>query len=90
MFEDMGIENPFNYQLDFESFLQDPHIIAKKECKSSGECDKFRALVDKCADRINNATEFTDETCNEEMIDYVQCIDECVSVAFLCISLAFL
>uniref|UniRef100_A0A0K0CVD5 Cytochrome b-c1 complex subunit 6 n=1 Tax=Angiostrongylus cantonensis TaxID=6313 RepID=A0A0K0CVD5_ANGCA len=36
----------------------------------------FKALLDECNDRVNSRTN-TEETCHQEMLDYIHHLDQC-------------
>lgn len=38
-------------------------------------------VLETCNDRVKSKKE-TDETCYEELLDYVHCVDACVSIFF--------
>jgi|UniRef100_A0AC35FTU7 ubiquinol-cytochrome c reductase subunit 6 len=37
---------------------------------------KFKELLDECNDRVNSRTK-TEETCHQEMVDYIHHLDHC-------------
>lgn len=39
---------------------------------------KLQEKLNTCNDRVNSRTK-TEETCLEEILDYVQCVDHCVA-----------
>ena len=58
--------------------LQDIQDKLKDACRETKECIKAKEIYDSCATRVNSRSK-TEETCHEEMMDYVHCVDHCVS-----------
>ncbi|KAI6184346.1 Cytochrome b-c1 complex subunit 6 [Aphelenchoides bicaudatus] len=44
--------------------------------KCAGHVSKFKEVLDECNDRVNSRSN-TEETCNQEMIDYIHALDHC-------------
>ncbi|XP_013778449.1 cytochrome b-c1 complex subunit 6, mitochondrial-like [Limulus polyphemus] len=61
-----------------EEELVDPGETLKAECAQEAKCVALQARMDECTNRVNN-TEGTDETCVEELFDFLHCVDHCVS-----------
>ena len=59
-------------------FLQDPLTKLKELCGDDHACEKFKHRLQECTDRVNSKP-WTKETCNEELLDFLHCVDECVS-----------
>ncbi|XP_041359799.1 cytochrome b-c1 complex subunit 6, mitochondrial-like [Gigantopelta aegis] len=59
-----------------EAELVDPQDTLKASC--SGGCEQYRAVLEKCNDRVNSRSN-TAEMCVEELFDFVHCVDSCVS-----------
>lgn len=59
-----------------EEEIVDPLSIRREKCQQEPKCAKLKLRLDKCTNRVTNAKE-TDETCFEEIIDYVNCVDHC-------------
>ena len=59
--------------------VQDPQDTKKESCSASSECAAVKARLDDCTARISSNGS-TDETCEEELFDFLHCVDACVSV----------
>jgi len=55
----------------------DPLLIRREKCREDPDCKKLKLRLDKCTKRVTKAGEKTEETCFEEIIDYVNCVDHC-------------
>ncbi|KAI4487009.1 hypothetical protein M0802_012109 [Mischocyttarus mexicanus] len=62
---------------DEEPELVDPQTVLREKC-SAKHCEKFKEILGTCNDRVNSRKK-TEETCFEELIDYVHCVDHCVA-----------
>ncbi|KAL8621667.1 hypothetical protein ACOMHN_024638 [Nucella lapillus] len=60
-----------------EEELVDPQETLKESCSGSAECEKYKTLFDACAERVSGNSK-SDETCEEELFDFVHCVDHCV------------
>ncbi|KAL2731441.1 hypothetical protein V1478_004986 [Vespula squamosa] len=60
-----------------EEELVDPQTVLREEC-SAKNCEKLKEILNTCNDRVNSRKQ-TEETCLEELVDYVQCVDHCVA-----------
>jgi ubiquinol-cytochrome c reductase subunit 6 len=49
----------------------------KELCGEDHACEMFKHRLQECTDRVNNKP-WTKETCNEELLDFLHCVDECV------------
>ncbi|XP_012222421.1 cytochrome b-c1 complex subunit 6, mitochondrial [Linepithema humile] len=61
-----------------EEELVDPQKVLREECSQLSKCVNLQEKLNTCNDRVNSRSN-TEETCIEELIDYVQCVDHCVS-----------
>ncbi|XP_077278075.1 ubiquinol-cytochrome c reductase 11 kDa subunit [Temnothorax americanus] len=61
-----------------EEELVDPQTVLREECSQLPKCASFKEKLDTCNNRVNSRSN-TEETCLEEIIDYVQCVDHCVA-----------
>lgn len=50
----------------------------QEACTKLPKCKSFQDKLNTCNDRVNSRTK-TEETCLEELIDYVGCIDHCAA-----------
>ncbi len=57
----------------------DPQDELKEKCSELTTCAKLREELDNCNDRVNSRTQ-TAETCEQELFDFVHCVDHCVSL----------
>ncbi|XP_034934383.1 cytochrome b-c1 complex subunit 6, mitochondrial [Chelonus insularis] len=58
--------------------LVDPLQVRREECRQKPKCITLKEKLDTCNDRVNSRTK-TSETCLEEIIDYVSCVDHCAA-----------
>ncbi|XP_053984436.1 cytochrome b-c1 complex subunit 6, mitochondrial [Hylaeus volcanicus] len=58
--------------------LVDPQKILREKCALRKKCVFLQNQLTTCNDRVNSNSD-TDETCIEELIDYVECVDHCVA-----------
>lgn len=56
--------------------IVDPLTVRREKCQQDPKCLKLKSRLEKCTARVNNAKQ-TDETCFEEIIDLVNCVDHC-------------
>lgn len=56
--------------------IVDPLSIKREKCNEDPKCVKLKLRLDKCTKRVNKNPK-TEETCFEEMIDLVNCVDHC-------------
>lgn len=49
----------------------------KELCAEDHACEKVKHRLQECNDRVNGKP-WTKETCNEELMDFLHCVDECV------------
>ncbi|CAG2163164.1 unnamed protein product [Oppiella nova] len=57
--------------------LTDPQVVLREECNQK-HCQGFDQKMKECNDRVNSRSK-TSETCMEELIDWMHCVDHCVS-----------
>jgi len=60
-----------------EEDIVDPHDTMKASCTGTDKCSKLKAVLDECTDRVNSKSN-TSESCYEEVIDLIQCVDHCL------------
>ncbi|XP_046740319.1 cytochrome b-c1 complex subunit 6, mitochondrial [Diprion similis] len=58
--------------------LVDPQKQLKEECGTLPKCVSLQEKLTTCNDRVNSRTK-TQETCTEELFDYLHCVDHCVA-----------
>lgn len=56
--------------------------LARKRCKNEGECPALKSKWDECQKRVEEYPDYG-EDCVEEFLDYMHCVDTCVSLDFL-------
>jgi len=61
-----------------EEELVDPQTVLREECNKEAKCVSFKEKLDTCNDRVNSRSN-TEESCLEELLNYVQCVDHCVA-----------
>ncbi|XP_020293261.1 cytochrome b-c1 complex subunit 6, mitochondrial-like [Pseudomyrmex gracilis] len=61
-----------------EEELVDPQTKLRETCSQQAKCTNLQEKLNTCNDRVNSRTK-TEETCLEELIDYVECVDHCVA-----------
>jgi len=61
-----------------EEELVDPQTVLREKCSEEPKCVAFKEKLDTCNDRVNSRSN-TEETCLEEILDYVQCVDHCAA-----------
>merc|ERR1712087_881337 len=62
-----------------EEELVDPQDTAKETCGSKSECSGYKSKYEACNDRLSGGD--SEETCEEELFDFLRCVDHCVSKA---------
>merc|ERR1711909_246369 len=65
---------------DEDEELEDPMDGLKEECGSSNACAPHAEKYSTCNDRVNGRSK-TGETCDEELIDYLHCVDHCLAAS---------
>merc|ERR1719347_2060743 len=61
-----------------EEELVDPMEAIKENCGTSNACAASSEKYTTCNDRVNSRSK-TEETCDEELIDYLHCVDHCLA-----------
>ncbi|GFN98442.1 cytochrome b-c1 complex subunit 6 [Plakobranchus ocellatus] len=61
-----------------EEELTDPQDELKEKCSEKKECVSLKEKLDECNARVEGRSK-TAETCVEEIIDFMHCVDHCVS-----------
>ncbi|XP_071448477.1 cytochrome b-c1 complex subunit 6, mitochondrial-like [Hetaerina americana] len=61
-----------------EEELVDPQQMLRDECSAQKKCVTLQEKLTECNDRVNSRSR-TAEICNEELFDYLHCVDACVS-----------
>uniref|UniRef100_A0A1B6ETM6 Ubiquinol-cytochrome C reductase hinge domain-containing protein n=1 Tax=Cuerna arida TaxID=1464854 RepID=A0A1B6ETM6_9HEMI len=56
----------------------DPQDTLKEKCGQNNECAKLAETLNECNDRVNSK-EKTNETCEQELYDFVECVAACVA-----------
>ncbi|XP_043197365.1 cytochrome b-c1 complex subunit 6, mitochondrial-like [Amphibalanus amphitrite] len=59
-----------------EEELVDPHETMREECRASGPAPQLRAKFEQCEERVSSRSK-TEETCVEELLDYLHAVDHC-------------
>ncbi|CAG0923196.1 unnamed protein product [Notodromas monacha] len=59
--------------------MSDPLERLKGECEANKKCVALKARLEECNDRVNSCEGETTETCEEEIMDFIHCIDHCVA-----------
>ncbi|KPM11055.1 glutathione peroxidase [Sarcoptes scabiei] len=60
-----------------EEELVDPMEKLKEKC-SSEHCQSWKDKYDACNERVNSRKQTT-ESCFEELVDFLHCVDHCVA-----------
>ncbi|RWS16928.1 cytochrome b-c1 complex subunit 6-like protein [Dinothrombium tinctorium] len=58
--------------------LIDPQSVIREQCKAS-LCNKYFKKLEFCNQRVNSGKAKANETCWEEVVDFVHCTDHCIS-----------
>uniref|UniRef100_A0A1A9ZUT6 Cytochrome b-c1 complex subunit 6 n=1 Tax=Glossina pallidipes TaxID=7398 RepID=A0A1A9ZUT6_GLOPL len=61
-----------------EEELKDPMEELREDCSNEKEISKLYDILNDCNDRVNSKTK-TEETCEQELFDFLQKRDDCVS-----------
>ncbi|KAF0299361.1 Cytochrome b-c1 complex subunit 6, mitochondrial [Amphibalanus amphitrite] len=62
--------------------LVDPHQTIREQCRTSGEAPQLRAKFEQCEERVSSRSK-TEETCVEELLDYLHAVDHCTGGSVL-------
>ena len=61
-----------------EEELEDPREKILEGCNESPKCAKAKLELDTCNQRVGSKSS-TEETCVQELFDFMECADHCVS-----------
>jgi len=61
-----------------EQELVDPKETLEEKCREDHHCAKYREEFEQCEQRVSGKAK-TSETCLQELMDFVHCVDHCVS-----------
>ncbi|KAK2194102.1 hypothetical protein NP493_2g05001 [Ridgeia piscesae] len=61
-----------------EEEVVDPQEELRAKCGDSGHCEKYKAELDACTERVSSRQN-TAETCTQELFDFMHCVDHCAS-----------
>ncbi|CAF1478821.1 unnamed protein product [Didymodactylos carnosus] len=61
---------------EMKSQEEDPLTKLKELCSNDHACAELKEKLDACNDRVNGKP-WTKETCQEELLDFLHCVDEC-------------
>ena len=56
----------------------DPQEVLREKCGATAKCTALQETLDTCNARVSGKTKTT-ETCEQELYDFVHCVDHCVS-----------
>lgn len=62
-----------------EEDLEDPLEQLKETCGDLPSCSKLKMEFESCNERVNSRSR-TEETCVQELFDFLECQDKCVSI----------
>ncbi|CAL4081633.1 unnamed protein product [Meganyctiphanes norvegica] len=71
-------EAPEEEEEEDEEELVDPMDGIKEACGTSNACAPGAEKLSACNDRVSGRSK-TEETCDEELIDYLHCVDHCLA-----------
>ncbi|XP_048394581.1 cytochrome b-c1 complex subunit 6, mitochondrial isoform X1 [Stegostoma tigrinum] len=61
-----------------EEEVVDPMIAIRERCEQIEKCVKLREILDSCTERVSSRSQ-TEETCTEELFDFLHARDHCVA-----------
>ncbi|XP_064625025.1 cytochrome b-c1 complex subunit 6, mitochondrial-like [Lineus longissimus] len=61
-----------------EEDLVDTQDVLKEKCQQTKECQKYYEELQVCTSRVAGKSN-TEETCDQELYDFIHCTDHCVS-----------
>jgi ubiquinol-cytochrome c reductase subunit 6 len=76
----MSIQNKLTVKASEEEEseeLIDPQQVLREECTEK-KCTAYESKLKECNDRVNSRSK-TAESCMEEVIDFMHCVDHCVA-----------
>ena len=68
----------FSFLIYFYFFKKDPAIELKEKCGNESQCKELGNKLEECNKRVNSHPG-TEENCEEELFDFLRCVDDCVS-----------
>lgn len=73
-------EDPVENKADAEDEdeLTDPQDTLRLKCAARQDCYQLGQEICDCAERVNSRTK-TLETCEQELYDFMHCVDKCVA-----------
>ncbi|XP_051868113.1 cytochrome b-c1 complex subunit 6, mitochondrial isoform X2 [Pristis pectinata] len=57
---------------------EDPITTIREQCEQNEKCVQLRSRLDTCTERVNSRSQ-TEETCTEELFDFLHARDHCVA-----------
>ncbi|XP_069792450.1 cytochrome b-c1 complex subunit 6, mitochondrial [Narcine bancroftii] len=61
-----------------EEELLDPLTTIREQCDQKEKCAQLKLSLDTCTERVNSRSQ-TEETCTEELFDFLHARDHCVA-----------
>uniref|UniRef100_A0A8C4N3C3 Cytochrome b-c1 complex subunit 6 n=1 Tax=Eptatretus burgeri TaxID=7764 RepID=A0A8C4N3C3_EPTBU len=58
--------------------MQDPLDALRADCRATSKCTSFMGELETCTERVNSRKK-TEETCMQELMDLLHCVDHCVA-----------
>lgn len=58
--------------------MEDPIDEIREKCSQVAKCKKFNEVLEVCNNRVESRSN-TEETCTQELFDFLHCRDACVS-----------
>jgi len=75
---DDEVEEPEEEEEDEEEpEADDPQETLKESCQNKASCVAMKEVLDRCTERVEGK-ENTSETCEQELYDFIHCVDHCV------------
>eukprot|EP00118_Oscarella_pearsei_P025181 m.307673 g.307673 ORF g.307673 m.307673 type:complete len:123 (+) comp42608_c0_seq1:37-405(+) len=71
---DSGAEN----EEEDEEELEDPQETLREKCGETTRCKGLKEELGRCNERVKGRTN-TNEKCEQELFDFIHCIDQCAS-----------
>ena len=64
--------------IDFYSCLfKDPAVALREQCAKESQCRALKVKLEECTKRVESHPGTT-ENCQEELFDFLKCVDNCV------------
>ncbi|XP_051868112.1 cytochrome b-c1 complex subunit 6, mitochondrial isoform X1 [Pristis pectinata] len=76
--EDEEVSNTGEPEDEEEEELVDPITTIREQCEQNEKCVQLRSRLDTCTERVNSRSQ-TEETCTEELFDFLHARDHCVA-----------